>query len=215
MNENPEKEMKEFMGEIDDALGHTRRDENIRSRIASFDFRAHRKTLILGGGGIVVLLIIVIALFSGGGSELSTEDLASIQARFSQLEGRIKRLEGMEDKIVFLERQEKEMERSLVEAEKSERSLTQRLDKLSQKADQLEKRVASVPAKSEAPLTIQRIPLPQATERYHEVRSGDTLYRIAQQCGTSVEELCRLNRITPNQVIYPGQKLLVTPEGTQ
>jgi LysM repeat protein len=194
---------------------HTRKDESIRGRIASLDFKAQRKTLILGGVGIVVLLIIVIALFSGCGSELSTEDLASIQARFGQLEKRLTRLEGMEDKIVFLERQEKEMQRSMVEAEKSERSLTQRLDKLSQKVDQLEKTMTPVPVKSEAPLTIQKIPLPQATERYHEVRSGDTLYWIAQQYGTSVEELCHLNHITPNQVIYPGQKLLVAPEGSQ
>ena len=84
---------------------HTRKDESIRGRIASVDFKAQRKTLILGGVGIVVLLIIVIALFSGFGNGLSTEDLASIHARFNQLEERMKRLEGMEDKIVFLERQ--------------------------------------------------------------------------------------------------------------
>jgi len=215
MNENPEKEMKEFMGEIDDASGHTRRDENIRSRIPSLAFKPQRKTLILGGVGIVLLLIIVIALFSGGGNGLSTGDLTSIQASLNQLEKRLTRFEGVEDKIVFLERQEKEMQRSMVEAEKSERSLTLRLDKLSQKVDQLEKRVAWAPAKTEAPYPIQRMPFPPATERYHEVRPGDILSRIAQKYGTSVEELCRLNNMSPNQVIYPGQKLLVAPKGNQ
>jgi len=47
--------------------------------------------------------------------------------------------------------------------------------------------------------------------RFHEVRPEDSLYRIAQQYGISVEELCRLNHITPNQVIDIGQKLLVAP----
>jgi LysM repeat protein len=48
---------------------------------------------------------------------------------------------------------------------------------------------------------------------YHEVRHGDTLSRIAQKYGISVEKLCRLNKITPKTVIRPGQKLLVSPAG--
>jgi len=194
---------------------HTRKDESIRGRIASLDFKAQRKILILGGVGIVVLLIIVIALFSGFGNGLSTEDLASIQARFNQLEERMKRLGGMEDKIVFLERQEKGLQQYIAETDRSGRSLTKRLDKLTQKLDQLEKTMASLPAKTETPLIMQRQPFSLDKGQYHEVRSGDTLYWIAQQYGTSVEELCGLNHITPNQVIYPGQRLLVTPEGTQ
>lgn len=45
--------------------------------------------------------------------------------------------------------------------------------------------------------------------RYHEVRKGETLSRIAQKYGITVEELCRLNKITPKTVIHPGKKLLV------
>jgi LysM repeat protein len=45
--------------------------------------------------------------------------------------------------------------------------------------------------------------------QYHTVEPGDTLYKIAQEYGTSVDELCRLNQITPDQIIYPGQKIRV------
>ena len=45
--------------------------------------------------------------------------------------------------------------------------------------------------------------------RYHEVRQGDSLFKIAQKHGITVEELCRLNKITSKAVIRPGQKLLV------
>ncbi len=48
---------------------------------------------------------------------------------------------------------------------------------------------------------------------YHEVRRGETLSRIAQKYGISVEKLCRLNKITPKTVIRPGQRLLVSPAG--
>ena len=48
---------------------------------------------------------------------------------------------------------------------------------------------------------------------YHEVRQGDTLSRIAQKYGLTVEKLCRLNKITPKTVIRAGQKLLVSSGG--
>ena len=54
-------------------------------------------------------------------------------------------------------------------------------------------------------------PSPPTKERYHLVRSGDTLYGIAKQNSISVDELCRLNNITKTDPIHPGQKLMVVP----
>lgn len=45
------------------------------------------------------------------------------------------------------------------------------------------------------------------TIRYHKVRSGDTLSRIAQQTGTSIDALCKLNHITRRTILRPGQVL--------
>jgi LysM repeat protein len=207
MNENPDNEMKEFREKVAGDLGYSRKDGAIRRRAASLAFKAHRKTLIAGAG--ILLLIILIALFSRGGDELSSEDVPSIQLRLNQLERRIARLEGMEEMVIFLEQQEKQLQQSMAEAEQSRTSLTARVAKLSQKVEGLQNRTASLPAKTESPPTIKRRALPSAKGRYHEVRPGDSLYRIARQYGTSVGELCRLNNMTANQLIYAGQKLLV------
>ncbi len=212
MNENLDDEMKEFEEQIADDLGYTRKDENPRRRKSILDFKPQRKTLILGGAGILIL-ILLIALFSAGDNKLSTGDLSSIQIRLDQLENRLTHLEGMEVRIASLERQEKGLPQSM--ADRSGKSLTQRLDKLTQKVDQLETIVASAPAKTETPYPIQRRPLPPDKGRYHEVRSGETLYRISRQYGISVDKLCRLNNLTPEQAIHPGQKLLVAPESNQ
>jgi len=211
MNENLDDEMKNFREEIADSLGHTRKDEDIGHRKASLDFIPPKKTLIFGGAGII-LLIIIIAIFSGGDNKRSTADLAPIQVRLDLLEKRLTRLEGVELKIASLEKQEKRLEQSIVETDRSKIDLTQRLDKLIQRFESLEKRIAPVPAKSKAPLAIQRKPISPAKKRYHEVSPGETLYRIAQQYGISVNELCRLNNITPKQAIHPGQKLLVAQD---
>lgn len=58
-------------------------------------------------------------------------------------------------------------------------------------------------------------PVTSSTKKrtYHEVRRGETLSRIAQTYGISVEKLCRLNKITPKTVIRPGQRLLISSGG--
>lgn len=213
MNENLDNELKELGAKVADDMGYTRKDENPQRPKTSFAFKPQGKILI-GGAGIL-FLIILIALFSGRGDKLSPEDLPSIQFGLNQFEQRITRLEGIYDKIGFLEKQGEELQESLAETGKSARFLALRLDKLTQNVDGLQKIVAPLPAKTEGPLTIQRKTFPLVKARYHEVRRGDSLYRIAQQYGTSVGELCRLNNMTPNQVIHPGQKLLVAPDSRQ
>lgn len=45
------------------------------------------------------------------------------------------------------------------------------------------------------------------TIRYHKVKSGDTLSRIAKLRGVSVSTLCKLNRIKPTTTLRIGQVL--------
>ena len=45
------------------------------------------------------------------------------------------------------------------------------------------------------------------TVTYHRVRQGDTLGKIAQKHGVSINTLCRLNNIKPNKVLRVGTTL--------
>ena len=49
------------------------------------------------------------------------------------------------------------------------------------------------------------------TIRYHAVRRGDTLSEIAKEYDMTVQDLCRLNKITPSTIIRPGDMLLIRP----
>lgn len=48
---------------------------------------------------------------------------------------------------------------------------------------------------------------PTAATRYHKVAVGETLYGIARRRGTTVDELCRLNHLTKDVKVRPGQLL--------
>ena len=43
--------------------------------------------------------------------------------------------------------------------------------------------------------------------RFHKVRKGETLYSIARKRKTSINDICKLNRITKNTKLRPGQVL--------
>lgn len=57
----------------------------------------------------------------------------------------------------------------------------------------------------------------RSTNSHYKVRSGDSLYVIATAHGTTVDELRKLNRLTSQSVIHPGDSLRVSaaePEPT-
>lgn len=43
--------------------------------------------------------------------------------------------------------------------------------------------------------------------KYHRVRSGDSLWRISRRYGTSINRLCRLNKISRKKALRIGQKI--------
>lgn len=130
--------------------------------------------------GIVVLLLIAIVLFFfTGKSEVSKKDLTSIQAGLNRVEDKLAHLKGLEERISRLEKEGK---------------------KLKQSVNKIAKRTIN---------NQQKMSSQQAKRRYHTVRSGESLYTIANKYGISTDKLCKLNKITPKKAIQPGQKLLV------
>ena len=55
-------------------------------------------------------------------------------------------------------------------------------------------------------------PRRQQTGRlHHQVKSGDSLWTIAQRYGLGVEQLSRMNQLDPKGYLQPGQRLRITP----
>jgi membrane-bound lytic murein transglycosylase D len=53
---------------------------------------------------------------------------------------------------------------------------------------------------------------PAARPVVHTVRRGETLYRIADHYQVTVDQICALNRIAANGVLYPGTRLKIRTE---
>ena len=209
MDQNSDIEMEDIRKEMAKDLDHTRKEEkDVRSPSPLSALTPLGQFLVLGVVGIFILLV-VFALFLRGDNKVSIEDLNVIKDRFDHLEKRLTRLEGTEQKIASIETKDRELKRSMSKLNKSGSSLTQRLDKLNLKIDRLETRMASVGTKSKTQRAVQKKSVSQTKRHYHEVRRGDTLYRISKKYGIPMDKILRLNNLTKNHDIYPGQKILV------
>lgn len=75
---------------------------------------------------------------------------------------------------------------------------------------------AQIPAPSEettspapAPKPAQTTTQTSSAPKYHTVKKGDTLYAIAKKYHTTVDKLCKLNKIKETSILSLGQKIKV------
>lgn len=181
------------------------------------------KLLILGGLGIAVLVILGI-IFSSGKETLSERQLQDILARLDILESRLVGLESLEGG----------RQQSLARMQGDFSILTMRVDKLSREMKEQfagptqgrqqtatappprqEQPAAQPPASKPAAPAAQAQPRPAAAAPaaakpvLHEVRAGETLFRISRTYDVSVDEIRQLNKIGANDLIHPGQILTI------
>lgn len=70
----------------------------------------------------------------------------------------------------------------------------------------------ATPSPTDASATPSPTAQPNSGCAVHEVKSGESLWAIGQQYGTSWELVCKMNLLENCANIFPGQKLLVAPE---
>jgi LysM repeat protein len=220
MDDDLDKAMEDFRQEIADAQGYRQSNEGTKDEYTArtkgpLNLLANRKNLIYGGIGVLVLILLIV-LFSGSGDKSFKDDLLFIKAKFEQIEGSLKQIEGLEVKVAHLEKQQKELQQSIRDSVTSGKDLAEKMGSLSQTVETLKKGIGSIPDNKAKDLAAgQKKSASTTKKQFHEVRAGETLYRIAKTYGITLDELCRLNNISPNQAIQPGQKLLLAPSGNQ
>lgn len=199
MEPRSENDVKGIVEEMAEDRGRTMNRASARKRGAgSLSRDGLFRTLLFGGVAAVVLLAAFFLLLGRGdpGDDEARGDLAE---RMDRIEMRLDRLEGSVKQVPSVIGRMEGLGKSLSRLESEQRNLLDRMDRLSRRLDQLSR---PAPAKAS--------PGPSTTgPATHTVKRGETLFSIAKRYGLSVEALCRLNGIGRNDVIQPGQKLVV------
>jgi len=68
-------------------------------------------------------------------------------------------------------------------------------------------KVEENPPKVEAKVVVKKQEVKVSTKIYHTIKKGDTLYSLSKKNGTTVEDICKLNKINNPSSIKLGQKI--------
>ncbi|MGA8181946.1 MAG: LysM domain-containing protein [Desulfobacterales bacterium] len=155
-----------------------------------------------------MLIILVLLLFV-------RNKMAGFENRINALEHRVKSVEEKDqqlDAIRYGMAKMGELSQSVeqlnVRLDHSEKSLTSRMDQISKAFEMLKQQTLKEGIRKEKPSKTSKN---AARNRYHIVKSGETLYTIARRYGVTVKELQKINKLSGGGVIHTGQKLLINP----
>ncbi len=159
---------------------------------------------------IILIAVLSVILLNGGDDSADPQQIADLDQRLRQLEDRLDKYESIDEKVTAIWEQAKSFEKFKDRFDRSEASTSLRMDHLTMSLEALQKQIneAGRPkAGGAAKGTVAGKSSSKA--RYHEVQPGDTFYSISKKYNLTVEELIRLNKMEPDGVLMPGQKLIV------
>lgn len=166
---------------------------------------------IISAAGFLVLIIFGIAILSRTQDLAEYDQLKALESRLEQLE---KRLAGIEDtgpRTPAASNLEKQFDPLAARLDRLEAGFDSKMDqiiKILESRQQLPIRQPAPAAKAPQP---EKKEVKAATPKTHKVQPGETLYRIGQRYGLTVDQLREMNNLDPNTKIYPGQEIRLTP----
>jgi LysM repeat protein len=168
-------------------------DSSRRKRVGSADSKSLR----------ILLVSLLILIFAGGIIYFLSKGRVTRGENLLQL-----KVTALEQKISELEQQLTDLQGKIA-ASGQDPALLQQVNALAQKVESLEKQKQPA-GKPKAKPSPSSKPAVSAQKKYHTVQKGETLYRISQKYGISVEELRKQNNLPADQPVRAGQKLLVS-----
>lgn len=228
MGDDIDRDMKRLMDELDEDMDFMPMGETTRPRKQSLTLKSRGKMLIFGSAVILILALLII-LFPRGSNNIPKGELITIKTKLNHLEKTITDTTTIKRQVDDLERREEGLRKRTAETVLSVEAISKEIEKLAQKIDEMKTRPVPVAAETKispaspkqtkpAPVVtkpeVQPVSQQQTketfdTQRYHVVRSGENLFRISLRYGITLKELCRINNITVDHVIRPGDKILV------
>lgn len=221
MNENDEKES--FYRDTIEDMG----TEKYQLEDPMTFWNTEKKTLwkkILGrtetpfvilGIGLLLVIVIFFAIYPRGESQNALPDSGAISERLQQIEEKIAGMETTLQGAIALQQDMEPVKKAVLRLDTTDASISTRLDGMDKILTSLEKEMLEIKKKTSADTKTQAAPTQAKTEKttsqtvYYEVQKGDTLYGISRRYGVGVDTIRKLNGLSDQDAIQPGQKLKV------
>lgn len=197
-------ELRGIVEEMAQDRGRAKNREASRKRDQAGDSGSGGLRTLLFGGIAAAALLAVVFLLLGGGERENPEALLAIHERLDRLEARLDRLEASDPHLNSITEKIAGLQKAVDRLERERPAMLARIDRIAGRVEALDSESAS-PQKPAAGLS--------GGTRKHTVQKGETLFSIARRYALSLDELCRLNGIDRDEVIQPGQTLVIQGGG--
>jgi LysM repeat protein len=163
------------------------------------------------GIGFFILLIFLLLLFARNKMARFDNRLNALEDRVKSVEENGQKLDAMRYGMAQIGDQSQSVEQLKTRLDRSEKTLTARMDQISKEFGNLKRQVLEAGIRKTKSSKTAKIFKRTLKNRYHIVKSGETLYTIGRRYGVTVRELQKINTLTGGNVIHPGQKLKISP----
>lgn len=163
------------------------------------------------GIAFLILIILLFLFFFRSRNGVDDKQVAAIETRLKKLEDRIGKVEMNDIYITKIWEEAKSFEQFKEHFNQSEASIAKRIDNITEGQDKLQKKLGEAMPEKSGSRESTEVSRKTATKRYHTVRAGESLYVISRRYGLTVKKIQHMNKLNDRSVIYPGQKLLITP----
>lgn len=167
------------------------------------------------GAGLVLLVIIFFAIVPKGGREDAVQQVNLLSEQLRKIEDKLNRMETLIEEMPQVKTRIEAVEKSLLRLDSVDASASLRTNRIADELSLIQKDVNVLKGRN---TVVKKNPTPSpntgkaqsvSQAEYHEVQPGETLYRISVRYNISVDSLRRLNGLSEQTAIHPGQKLKV------
>jgi LysM repeat protein len=191
---------------------HSLWKENKKVKFATKPSRIFEKIpLSKFGTGFLILLILSLLLFAGNKMVRIENRINALEIRVKSVEEKGQKLDAMSYGMAQIGEQSQTVEQLKARLDRTEKVLTSRMDQISKDFEKLQKQMLDAGIRKAKSSKTEKISKSTAKNRYHVVKSGETLYTIGRQYNVTVKELKKINKLSGSGVIHPGQKLVISP----
>ena len=166
---------------------------------------------IITAMGFLVLIIFGIAILSRTQDLAEYDQLKALESRLEQLEHRLPGGDIATPRSPDAPDPEKRFEQLDARLERLEANINSKMDHIIKTLERRKEPPAQPPAPAAKAPQPEKKEEKAAQPKTHKVQAGETLYRISQRHGITVDQLRKINNLGPNAKIYPGQELRLTP----
>ena len=165
--------------------------------------------LLLALAIVALVAALLVLLLNGGSSSAIPQRLPALEQRLQKFEERLDKFEAIDEKVTTIWEQAKSFEKFKDRFDRSEASTSLRMDHLTMSLEALQKQINESKSGIAPPEKVSAEGKSASKIQYHQVESGDTFYSISKKYNMTVEQLLQMNKMKPDSVIMPGQKLII------